>query len=73
MGRLELRGQVIWVKQLAEAKEVFFLDCMIRVQGSKLVKQSAGSLGCGPGHLVAAFQCWAVKFSNFGMSRNLEA
>lgn len=60
------------MKHLAEAKEVF-LDCMIRAQGSKLVKQSAGSSDCGPGPQVAALQCWAVKFSNFGMSRNLEA
>lgn len=54
-GRVELRGKVIGVKHLAEAKEVFFLYCMIRVQGSKLVNQSAGFSGCGSGLLWLFF------------------
>lgn len=49
MGRVELRGKVIWVKHLAEAEEAFFPDWMVRVLGSKLIDQSAGFSGRGPG------------------------
>lgn len=55
MDRVELRGNAIWVKHLAEAEEAFFLDCRIRVQGSKLIDQGAGFSDCGPGPLKAVF------------------
>lgn len=71
VGRVELRGKVMWVQHLAEAEDALFLDWTGRV--IKLMDQSADFSGCGPGPLMAVFCCLTVSCPNLGSPWGLEA
>ena len=54
-------------------KMVFFIDCWIRVEGSKLTDQRTVLSGFGPGSLMAALQCLTAVLPTLGSLQHLKS